>query len=71
MSEWIGDAPKKCDICGVDIDEVFYDAKTQMGPWAFMCPSCHVLGPGLGKTGTGYGQKYIKTINNKWLKREG
>ena len=56
--KWIGTWPKNCDICGIplDIGWSFIDGKTMYGPWALMCPSCHVeVGVGLG---TGKGQEY-------------
>ena len=35
-----------------------YDAKTTMGPWAYMCQACFdKYGP--GQLGTGYGQRLI------------
>jgi hypothetical protein len=66
--KWMGTWPAKCDICDIPLDKqrYFVDGATVMGPWALMCPSCHVThGQGLG---TGYGQKYdSKTL----LKMEG
>lgn len=44
----------KCDFCG---KEAKYDGKTQMGPWANMCETCWKQ-HGVGKLGTGLGQKY-------------
>lgn len=60
-----------CDVCRTPFDKVFYDAKTVGGPWACMCPSCQTLGPGIGKTGLGIGQKYEKQEDGRWLKTEG
>lgn len=60
-----------CDVCRTPFEKVFYDAKTNGGPWACMCPSCQNLGPGLGKTGLGIGQKYELQSDGKWLKTEG
>ena len=56
--KWIGTWPKNCDICGSPLEQEwsFIDGKTTMGPWALMCPSCHV-GVGVG-LGTGKGQEY-------------
>lgn len=55
--QYIGEAPKKCDLCKEDIKDVFYDAKTKMGPWANMCNECYnQYGVGLGM---GKGQKYL------------
>lgn len=63
--KWIsGGGPPECDIClnfhykttDLTKEEFFVDGKTQMGPWALMCPRCFKLyGVGLG---TGRGQKY-------------
>lgn len=71
MATWIGDAPTKCDTCDTKITTTFFDAKTEMGPWACMCPSCQNLGPGLGEVGTGRGQEYRKQKDGKWLKVAG
>lgn len=44
----------KCDFCGKDAR---YDGKTEMGPWANMCPQhFRMYGVGLG---SGRGQKLI------------
>lgn len=57
---WLGDAPKKCDMCGTDIDyaRAFVDGKTVFGPWAIMCPTCHRDNG--GRLGDGFGQCYEK-----------
>ena len=45
----------KCDLCQ---NTALYDAKTKMGPWAYMCDECfNDYGP--KQLGTGYGQKLI------------
>src|SRR5215471_5085314 len=50
-------SPAHCDMCHAFLPNVYYDAKTRMGPWANMCPACfRCLGIGLG---TGLGQKYV------------
>lgn len=67
---WVG-VISHCDVCRTPFDKVFYDAKTVGGPWACMCPSCQTLGPGIGKTGQGLGQKYEKQEDGRWLKTEG
>lgn len=68
---WLSGVPAKCDTCKTPITNVFYDAKTDMGPWACMCPSCQTLGPGLGQVGLGKGQKYEKQPDGRFLKTEG
>ena len=60
-TRWLSPVPEKCDTCDTPIENKFYDAKTSMGPWACMCPSCFTLGPGLGKLGQSMGQEYTKT----------
>lgn len=66
---WMSAPPEKCDTCDEPIGDVFYDAKTEMGPWACMCLSCHTLGPGLGKLGTGLGQEYKKSAGPDGVER--
>lgn len=42
----------KCDMCD---KEAQYDARTVMGPWAFMCAD-HFSEFSVGVLGTGFGQ---------------
>jgi len=44
-----------CDFCGKTAG---YDAKTVMGPWAYMCQSCFDLN-GAGSLGLGWGQRLV------------
>lgn len=67
---WMSPAPEKCDVCETPITTVFYDMKTKQGPWGCLCPSCAMLGPGIGKTGLGFGQKY-ELQDGKFYKTEG
>jgi len=67
---WMGTAPTQCQTCSSPIESVFFDARTPAG-WACMCEQCQKFGPGLGKTGTGLGQKYELQEDGKWLKTEG
>lgn len=51
-----------CDIHkydkGVDGVSALYDARTNRGPWAYMCQECfNEVGP--RQLGTGYGQRLI------------
>lgn len=50
----------KCDFCG---KEAYFDAKTQLGPWAFMCEE-HFKQYGI-RLGTGYGQMLVKEDDKK------
>lgn len=59
-----------CDICATPTTSVFYDARTRIGGWAFMCEKCFTSGPGIGKLGTGLGQKY-EAQDGKWVKTAG
>jgi hypothetical protein len=58
---WESEAPTECEICHQRLDGCFIDGKTDDGPWAIMCSSCHLIrGCGLGE---GHGQKYdLKTL---------
>lgn len=66
MSErkWIGGLPSCCDICEGTFDNgVFYDARSEKGPWAIMDERCYgKYGVGLG---TGYGQQYDARTGKK------
>jgi len=56
---WCSPPPKQCDICQKAITDVFVDGRTQFGPWACMCESCHQEQGGM--LGGGLGQKYQLT----------
>lgn len=65
MTRWLGNKPGECDICHGPIGEgdVFYDAKTTIGPWATLDEACfHRYGIGLG---TGVGQKFDWSTGDK------
>lgn len=57
------------DDFGIPITDTFYDGKTALGPWAIMTPRS--WRQYCGKVGTGYGQKYEKQADGRWLKTEG
>ena len=70
QARWLSPVPGFCETCDGPIKDKFYDAKTNMGPWACMCPTCFTLGPGYSKLGTGLGQEY--TFDGKhWIKTGG
>lgn len=52
------------------IEDVIIDGKTKYGPWALMSPKSYEE-HGIGRLGLGFGQKYKKQANGKWLKIEG
>jgi hypothetical protein len=67
---WKGTPPLKCDICEEPIAKLFFDAKTTQGPWGTLCEECferHTY----GELGLGFGQRYEKQANGKWLKTGG
>lgn len=68
-TSWLGEAPAACDICQRPLKNTFIDGKTKHGPWAIMCPPCHVHhGMGLGE---GTGQLYEKAADSKFYKEKG
>ena len=67
---WLSPVPGFCETCDGPLKSKFYDAQTKQGPWAIMCPSCFNLGPGIGKLGTGLGQKY-EFDGKHWIKTGG
>jgi hypothetical protein len=66
---WLGDLGPK-DNWGSTYRGVMYDARTVYGVWGNMSESSWKLF-GCGKLGTGYGQKYKKQADGRWLKVEG
>ncbi len=68
-ASWAGIVPSTDDF-GNSIEDEFVDGKSKMGPWATFAPSSWEL-YGVGKLGTGYGQRYRKQADGEWLKVEG
>lgn len=71
MGKWLSKPPTSCDVCGDPIGETFYDMRTRSGPWACMCPRCAMVGPGVGRVGTGFGQKYERRPDGSYEKTAG
>lgn len=72
---WLGDPPAVCNICQTPIEKTFSDMATltpagTLGPWAILCPTCVVMGPGCGRYGAGFGQRYEKK-NGQFVKVQG
>lgn len=65
---WTGDIGCDDDF-NEPIQNVFYDAKMITGQWAIMAPSTWKRLS--GRIGTGYGQKYEKQSDGRWMKVEG
>ena len=68
---WLSPLKDECQTCGKPFGNIMYDMKTQGGPWANMCNTCAMLGPGVGLTGVGLGQRYAKQSDGRWLKVSG
>ena len=66
---WTGTVDETDDF-GHPIDGEFIDGRTMIGPWASMSPRSWAR-HGVGKLGTGNGQRYRKQADGKWLKVEG
>jgi len=64
---WLGPVPGFCETCDAPIKKVFYDARTVHGPWALMCKTCFITGPGTGRLGVGFGQEYTEDVEH-WVK---
>jgi hypothetical protein len=68
---WIGTQPGDCDLCHSDFGKVMYDCGIPLtgGRWGNICEACFV-DEGC-KTGTGFGQRYERQPDNRWLKTRG
>jgi hypothetical protein len=66
---WTGNLGPKDDF-GRPYGDLMYDGRTNMGPWANMSHDSWMM-VGVKKLGTGYGQKYRKQADGRWLKVEG
>jgi hypothetical protein len=58
------DVDQACDICQSKIEDAYVDGRTKSGPWANMCLPCWKK-HGVGKLGTGFGQKYDAKTGKK------
>jgi hypothetical protein len=68
---WMGHIGPKDDF-GMTIKDEFIDGKTRLGhgPWAIMVPQSW-RAYGVGTLGLGWGQRYKKQKDGRWLKVEG
>ena len=66
---WSGNLGPKDDF-GDLYKGIMIDGRTHNGQWANMTEKSWRL-HGVGKFGTGYGQKYQKQADGRWLKIEG
>jgi len=66
---WMGSIATNDDF-GMPYGKFMYDGKTRSGPWANMSEKAWRM-YGVGRLGTGYGQKYEKQADGRWLKVEG
>lgn len=58
------------DDFGDTITDEIIDARTKIGPWGLMTPNSWKK-YGFNKLGAGFGQRYKKQKDGKWLKIEG
>lgn len=66
---WIGPVGPKDDF-GVVIEDEFIDGRTYHGPWAIMSRGSWQL-RGSPRLGPGWGQRYRRQADGRWLKVEG
>lgn len=66
---WLGKLTKFDDF-GLPYKDIMIDGRTIRGPWANMTEQSWRV-HGVGRLGTGYGQKYKKQADGRWLKIEG
>jgi hypothetical protein len=59
-----------CDICSKPLTNEMCDIKTKLGPWGLLCMPC-VGKHTTGKLGTGFGQRYEKQDDGRYLRGEG
>lgn len=67
---WLGKPPSACQLCGDDLPEKFYDAKTIGGTWANTCQRCFETQT-LRQLGLGRGQRYELNDDGHWEKTGG
>ncbi len=58
------------DDFGDKVESTIIDGRTMSGPWGLMTPKSWEK-YGCRRLGTGFGQKYEKQPDGKWLKVEG
>lgn len=67
---WQSSPPDSCQICHTPITDTFLDAKTLEAGWACMCVKC--WGTKTARhLGLGYGQRYDRQPDGRWLKTGG
>lgn len=69
MTYWQS-AVGETDDFGDSISDEFIDGRTVHGPWALMTPKSFRL-HGIGRLGTGAGQRYEKQADGRFLKVDG
>ena len=66
---------EKCQVCSHKIADTFYDMKTKPGlfnqAWGILCPNCALRGVGVGVCGLGYGQRYKRLADSRWIMTTG
>lgn len=66
---WMGPTPLR-DSFGAKIDGEFIDGRSNRGPWGYFTPENWRLN-GAGSLGIGFGQRYVRQDDGRYLKVEG
>jgi len=66
---WHAPIPAACELCSKPIESAFVDGKTSLGPWAIQCDACHRSGLCKGKLGIGFGQRFVRQRDGRYLKQ--
>lgn len=68
-SYWLTTVPSHDDF-RQPIRDVFIDGRSRMGPWGLFTPDSWRY-YGTGRLGVGWGQRYVRQDDGRWLKVEG
>jgi len=66
---WLGNVPATDDF-GQPIGTEFIDGRSRQGPWGLFTPASWAI-HGVGRLGTGYGQRYVQQDDGEFMKVEG
>lgn len=68
MATYYTNPPADCQLCHADFKGVMFDARlpSLFNQWGNVCGHCFVECG--GRLGTGWGQKYEKQSDGRWLK---
>lgn len=66
---WIGPLSDSCQLYGIPFGSTMYDANLPGIGWGNFCERAFI--ENRGRLGTGFGQKYEKQIDGRWMKVAG